>query len=84
MSKETKTVMQGFIEYLDRDCELGMISKKEAARITWYIKTYFLEEERNQIEKSVNDTIDAYHLYVENPHNPPPMNGIDYYNSTYK
>lgn len=40
-------------------------------------------KEKQQISKAVNDTIDAYHFYAESPHNPPPMNGNDYYNKTY-
>lgn len=42
-----------------------------------------LPKEKEVITKAVNDTIDAYHFYVENPYNPPPMNGNDYFNQTF-
>lgn len=45
---------------------------------------HYMEKETLQIKKAVDDTIDAYKYYVESPHNPPPMNGSDYYNLNYK
>jgi hypothetical protein len=42
-----------------------------------------LAKEKEVIVKSVNDTIDAYSYFTESPHNPPPMNGEDYYNNKY-
>jgi hypothetical protein len=44
---------------------------------------WFIGIEKNRIIKAVNDTIDAYHQYVESPHSAPPMNGSDYYEKTY-
>ena len=45
-------------------------------------KMYSEEEFKKAVIYSVNDTIDAYNYYTESPHNPPPMNGEDYYNQT--
>lgn len=76
------TTMQELIKYLEAIKE----NAPESAPLDFSIgfAKSLLEKEKQQIIKSVNDTIDAYHFYVENPHNPPPMNGSDYYNSTYK
>lgn len=52
--------------------------------IAWDIVNRCLEKEEQQIIDAVDKTIDAYHYYVESPHNPPPMNGLDYYNKFYK
>ena len=46
-------------------------------------KMYSEEEFKKAVIDSVNDTIDAYNYYTESQHNPPPMNGEDYYNQTY-
>lgn len=50
----------------------NFIYKKEAFVFT-------PEELKQLIKKAVDNTIDAYHYYVESPHNPPPMNGNDYF-----
>lgn len=43
----------------------------------------YLEKERQLVKDAVNDTINAYAFFTESPYNPPPMNGIDYFNNKY-
>jgi hypothetical protein len=82
MNQQTKdtTAMQELIEYLEKykdvigGTSVMIIDKSKA----------LLQKEREQIENAVNKTIDAYNFYVESPHNPPPMNGSDFFTETYK
>ena len=43
----------------------------------------YLEKEKQVIVDAVNETIDGYVYFTESTHNPPPMNGEDYYNNKY-
>lgn len=78
MDNNQQTAMQELIEWLhdeDNIPDSFEVIKKA---------TELLPKEQQQIEQAVNNTIDAYHYYVESPHNQPPMNGQDYFKQTYQ
>jgi hypothetical protein len=49
-----KTAMQEIINFFDGEADMGFCSKKYAERAKWYISTYFLPKERQQIEDAWN------------------------------
>ena len=47
--EQEQTAMQSILKFLDSDVELKMFDKKSAERLKWYIETYFLKDEKQQI-----------------------------------
>lgn len=70
------TAMQGVIDFINKDIEMGMTKVKSGERIIWYIKTYFIDKEKQQI-------IDAYDCGKDQPLNSQ-VSPINYYNETFK
>jgi hypothetical protein len=69
------TVVQNIIEHMKRDAELGMSHKPTIDRVVWYIETYFLPKEKQQIVDAW-DKSTAATAYDDT--------GEIYYNETYK
>lgn len=44
-----KTAMQELIDFMDKDVEMKMMQSKARDRLKWYIETYFLPKEREQM-----------------------------------
>lgn len=74
------TAMQELIDWVNSKTQLFIPTKSQIIEKA----TELLKKEEEQIKQAVDKTIDAYHFYVESPHNPPPMNGNDYFNQTYQ
>lgn len=44
------TVLNDLKDFLQRDAELSFLKPKDVERIKWYIDTYFIKKEKDQIE----------------------------------
>lgn len=70
MENKQKTVLYQLKEHIDYEVKLNFLDKKYADRLKWYIDTYFLIMEKEQITKAYNSAI-PFHF------------GEQYYNETY-
>lgn len=72
---ETKqTALHQFKKHLDNDVALGLTNKEMADRHKWYIDTYFLSLEKEQIMGAFDKGY-SYALFIGG--------GEQYYNETY-
>ena len=74
--EKKQTALQKLKKHIDTDVTLGLMDKKTAGRINWYIDTYFMGIERQQLvdawedcntgEKFELNHVDSGEIYYNN------------------
>ena len=76
-----QTAMQELIDHIKTDVQLNMTTQKAGDRIIWYIETYFLGKEKQQIISGFDKGFKEGWEYdtIGNEHE----NGLDYFTQTF-
>lgn len=74
-----KTAITELIDYVKMDVEIKLTTPKAGERFIWYIETYFIEKEKQQIKDAfkAGDTSFAMEADIE-------LAAEYYYNETFK
>lgn len=75
------TAMQSLINHIETDVKLKLLKKDAGERITWYIKTYFVGAEKEQIMKAwVDGNRNSSSPTISDPYN---VSDESYYSEKY-
>ncbi len=75
-----QTAMQMLKAHINDDTRLGMIDKKHSDRINWYIDTYFIYREKEQIGDAYCKGVNDFDEFEEGDK----INWEKYYSETFK
>ena len=80
-----QTAMQELIEFIEKNYDWFVVHSPEYGVVPKILEKAqsLLPKERQGYIDAVDDTNNAYTHYVENPHNPHPISGEDYFNNKF-